>query len=549
MEIQLVLDEIVRVASRSCDAGPFEDALALLPAFHEERPLECRAYSRCLRGMAEGAVVECGTDVATAERLMRFVEEVLRLNAACDFDSYMLFMEWNREPKKQFYRPRRHVLLPLVADLQDLFDDKLDFLSISMPPRTGKSTMCIFFLTFVMGNAPLKANLMSGHSDKLTKGFHSEALSIITDSQYRFAEVFPDAKLVDKSMADETIHLKRKGRFPTLTCRSADGTLTGAVEVGSGALLYCDDLVSDREEALSVDRMDKLYQIYLNQLKDRMNDGAKQLFVATRWVPNDPIGRIEEQYEGNPRYRFTVMPALNEDGESNFVYMYGLGFSTEYYEDMEESLVTAGEGDSWMAKYMGAPEWIGGLMFSRDKLRFYDELPEGEPDGVIAACDTKDKGKDYAALPIAYIYGDDYYIHAAICDNGLPEVVEPRIAAALVKHDVGIARFESNSAGGRVADDVKKRCVKMGHSIDVRKKFSTENKETRILVDSLWIKEHCLFLSEPPDSDYKRFMSMLTHYTTEGKNKHDDAPDSMSMLKRLATSMRGATVKAVKRPC
>lgn len=549
MENQLVLDEIIRIAESSGSAEPFEDALALLPGFMEERPRECRAYSRCLRSIAERKVVECGGDIATAERLMRFVEEVLRLNAPVDFDSYMLFMEWNREPDKQFYRPRRHVLLPLVRDLQDLYDDLLDFLSISMPPRTGKSTMCIFFLTFVMGNDPLRANVMSGHSDKLTKGFHMEALSIITDSQYRFAEVFPDAKLVDKSMADETIHLKRKGRFPTLTCRSADGTLTGAVEVGKGALLYCDDLVSDREEALNVDRMDKLYQIYLNQLKDRMNDGAKQLFVATRWVPNDPIGRIEEQYEGNPRYRFTVMPALGDDGETNFDYLYGLGFSTAYYEDMRESLVDAGEGDSWMAKYMGAPEWIGGLMFSRDNLLFYDELPEGEPDGVIAACDTKDKGKDYAVLVIAYMYGDKYYIHRVICDNGLPEVVEPRIASALVRNNVGIARFESNSAGGRVADDVKKACDEQGHSIDMRKVFSTQNKETRILVDSLWIKEHCLFLNEPPDADYKRFMSMFTHYTTEGKNKHDDAPDAMSMLKRLATSMRGAVVKAVKRPC
>lgn len=545
MDVQLVLDEICRAAAQG-SPETFEDALAVLPSLATSHPGEARAYSRWLRETAEELVPAAGAE--DGGRLVRFVEEALRMDAASDFDSYMLFMEWRREPKRQFYRPRRRVLLPLVRDLQDLYDGRLDFLSISMPPRTGKSTMCIFFLTFVMGNAPACANVMSGHSDKLTKGFHQEALSIVSGDQYRFSEVFPDAPLVGKSMAEETIHLGRKGRFPTLTCRSADGTLTGAVEVGRGGLLYCDDLVSDREEALSAERMNKLYQTYLNQLKDRMNDGARQLFVATRWVPNDPIGRIEEQYEGNPRYRFTVLPALNENGESNFEYMYGLGFSTAYYEDMRRSLVDAGEGDSWAAKYMGAPEWIGGLMFARENLRFYDGLPDGEPDAVIAACDTKDRGADYAVLVIARVWGDDYYIDRVVCDNGLPEAVEPRIVDALVSCGVAVARFESNSAGGRVADDVKRACAARGHVIDMRKKYSTENKETRILVDSLWIKERCLFCSEPPDADYKRFMSMLVHYTTEGRNRHDDVPDAMSMLKRLATSMRGAAVKAVRRP-
>ena len=547
MDVQIVMDEIMRQAGKASYAKPFEDALVLMPRLLEERPLVGRAYSRWLRERAEEVIARVKY-ADQAERLVHVVEDLLRLNAATDFDSYMLFMEWRREPGRQFYRPRRHVLFPVVQDLQDLFDDKLDFLSISLPPRVGKSTLCIFYLTWIMGKYPSRANVMSGHSDKLTKGFHQEALSIIGDPQtYRFAEVFPDAPLKDKSMAEETIHLKQRSRFPTLTCRSIDGTLTGAVEVGRGALLYCDDLVSDREEALSADRMDKLYAAYLNQLKDRMNDGAKQLFVATRWVPNDPIGRIEEQYDGDPRYRFTVLPALDEYGHTNFEYMYGLGFSTQYYEDMRQSLVDAGEGDSWAAKYMGEPEWIGGLMFSRDQLRLYSELPEGEPDAVIAACDTKDKGKDYACMPVAYVYGERYYIEDVVCDNGLPEVVEPRLVRAIVRNGVGIARFESNAAGGRVADDVKRGCSELGHSIDMRKVYSTENKETRILVDSMWVKEHCYFREEAPDADYKRFMAMLTHYTTEGKNKHDDPPDAMSMLKRLATSLTGARVRAVRR--
>ncbi len=542
MDSSLILTRITQAAVASDSPEPFLDALSILPHVGD-RCLK-RALSRYLRGLAEDRVVSS----PDAARYVEFVEGVLRENASDDFDSYMLYMEWGRDPERQFYRPRRHVLYPLVCDLQDLFDGKLDFLSISLPPRVGKSTLCIFFLTFVMGNFPSRANVMSGHSDKLTKSFHMEAMSIITDQDtYRFAEIFPDSPLVYSSQADETIHLKRKRRFPTLTCRSIDGTLTGAVEVGRDALLYCDDLVSDREEALSADRMEKLYAAYLNQLKDRMNDGAKQLFVGTRWVPDDPIGRIEAQYEGNPRYRFTVIPALDADGETNFSYLYGMGFSKEYYEDMRASLYAAGEGDSWDAKYMGAPRYIGGLMFSEDQLRFYEELPEGEPDAVLAVCDTKDRGKDYACLPVAYQYGEDFYIEDCVCDNDLPEVVEPKILRCLIGNGVQLVRFESNLAGGRIADDMARQCRERGHLIDVRKKYSTENKETRILVDSMWVKEHCLFRAEPPHADYRAFLTMLTHYSTEGRNKHDDAPDAMSMLKRFVKSLVGGTVTPMKR--
>lgn len=551
MDNRDILCAVAMAAAGSDGPEPFEDALALLRPLLAEDVVFETAYARWLRELAMDATARLALagDRAGADRCLRAAEEILRLNAPVDFDSYCLFTEWNREPSKRFYQPRRGVLYPkVVVHLQDLADDRLDFLAISMPPRTGKSTLCIFFLTWVMGRNPERANVMSGHSDKLTKGFHMEASGIIGDAEtYRFAEVFPDAPMVDKSMLDETISLKRKSRFPTLTCRSVEGTLTGAVEVGRDALLYMDDLVEDREEALNADRMDKLYSAYVNQLKDRMNDGARQLFVATRWVPNDPIGRIEEQYEGNPRYRFVAVPALGADGESAFVYDGGLGFSTAYYEDMRETLVAAGEEDSWLAKYMGKPVWIGGLLFGREELRYYDELPEGQPDAVIAVCDTKDRGKDYECLPVAYVYGGDLYIEDCVCDSSLPEVVEPRVAACLVRNRVSLARFESNAAGGRVADDVGEACREAGLPIEVSKRYSTENKETRILADSPWIKQRCLFRREPPHEDYRRFMSMLTHYTTEGKNAHDDAPDSMSMLKRFAGSLEQASVEAVRR--
>lgn len=548
MDNRLVLDAICERLCESDDPGLLSDALSVLPSLVEDDERAARAYGRWIRERGMDMVVALGDDVEAARRALMAVEGILKALAPVDFDSYCLYMEWGREPEKRFYQPRRRVLHPkLVVHLQDLSDRRLDFLAVSMPPRTAKSTTCIFYLTWRMGRDPLSANLMSGHSDKLTKGFHQEALDIICSDEYRFADVFPESPFIDKSYADETISLKRKRRFPSLTCRSIDGTLTGAVEVGRRGILYCDDLVSDREEALNAERMAKLYGAYLNQLKDRKLDGAQELHVGTRWCPSDPIGRIEADHAGDPRYRFVVIPALDESGESNFVYDYGLGFSTAYYEDMRSSLTNAGEEDAWLAKYMGAPVYVGGLMFPRDELSFYDELPEGDPDAVISVCDTKDKGKDYECAPVAKVYGGVYYIDDVVCDNRLPEIVEPRVAALFVRNGVQLARFESNAAGGRIADSVEQMCREAGLPVRVSKKFSTSNKETRIIADSGWIKRRCRFRADEPGADYKTFLSMLCGYSTEGKNKHDDAPDAMSMLKRFAESLPKARVEAVRR--
>ena len=213
-------------------AEQITDAVSLLTSFKEEEPVIERAYNRYMRDFASKKVVQAAmTDTDVAYHLLAMVEQMLEIDCRDDFDAYMLFMEWGREPDKRFYQPRRHVLYPIVQDLQDLFDDKLDFLSYSTPPRVGKSTLGCFFVSFVMGSHPERANVMSGFSDKLTSSFHMEVLSIITDSEtYRFQRVFPDARFKKKDMANETIHLKNVRRFPTLTCRSVEGTLTGAVD-------------------------------------------------------------------------------------------------------------------------------------------------------------------------------------------------------------------------------------------------------------------------------------------------------------------------------
>ena len=447
-----------------------------------------------------------------------------------DFDSYCIALEWNRSPEKRFYLPRRSVLKPLVDDLQDLFDGKLDFLGVSLPPRVGKSTLCIFFMTLVMGQRPSVASVMSGHSDKLTDGFYRELLSIITDdTQYSWKEIFPDVKMVDNSAKNETIDLERKKRFPTMTCRSISGTLTGAVEIGTGGILYCDDLIEDLEESLNPVRLQSKYDAYLNQLKDRKKLGAVELMVGTRWNVADPLGRIEEQYRDNPRYRFRVIPALNENNESNFNYQYGLGFDTDYYNDMKASIDNA----TWMAKYMGNPFVREGLLFPSDELRYYNGvLPDGDPDLIAAVVDTAWGGGDSLSMPIVFQYGSDYYIHDVVFNNGDKTITRPIVIGKLKKHRPHMVRWESNNGGDEYGGIVDEKLRQDGVRVNMsyKKAPTNQSKISRIIQFSPDVKRFYFLDEKHRDSEYEKFMRELTTFTVSGKNLHDDAADSLAML-------------------
>jgi predicted phage terminase large subunit-like protein len=468
------------------------------------------------------------TEIEVLRPLFELHKRVVFLAAPHSFHCYLLALEWNRPPERKFYPPRRKVLKTLVDDLQDLADKKLDFLGISLPPRVGKSTLCIFFMTWIMGRCPDSANVMSGHSDKLTDGFYRELLSILTDAtQYAWAEIFPSVPIVDNSAKNETIDLNKKKRFPTMTCRSISGTLTGAVEIGNDGILYCDDLIEDLEESLNPLRLQAKYDAYLNQLKDRKKLGAVELMVGTRWNTADPLGRIQEQYAGNPRYRFRVIPALDDNGESNFNYQYGLGFDTAYYLDMKESIDDA----TWCAKYQGNPYIREGLLFPEDELLTYNGiLPDGDPEKV-AVCDVAWGGGDSLSMPILYKFGADVYVHDVVFNRGDKTITYPVVVGRLKHHHPHKARFEANNGGHEYADNVDKELRKDGVHINVfsRKAPNNQSKLARIIQFAPDIKRFYFLADRYRSKEYREFMREVTTFVQTGKNPHDDACDSLAM--------------------
>lgn len=477
-------------------------------------------------------------------------------------DSGLLYLEKNRIPKERFYEPRRNVFLHhnIIGSLQDLMDDKLDIFALSVPPGCGKSTLEDFFLSLVGGWFPNDFNLSSAHSSILTRSLYDGVLEIINDPvEYTWHEIFPNVEIQGTNAKETTVNLERNGRFKTWTFRSIDGSLTGATRCNR--FLTADDLVSGIEEALNKNRLDTLWTKVVNDLRSRRLEGCKEFYIATRWSVHDPIGKLQQLYAGNPRARFIAVPALDENGKSNFLFTVN-GFSEKYFNDAKESM----DEISYNCLYQQQPVEREGLLLPPDKLkRFFfskEDVPDGcadeyiiipdkDADAIWAVCDTKDKGTDFESLPIAYQYGDKFFFPDVVFDDTTDyDILDRKTADILIRHNPHKIRFESNNVGNRVAHNIQKMITGKCRA-EIETKPTSANKETKILVNSDYIAKHFYFLHPSQykaKSDYGLFMANVTTYTTRAKVPHDDGIDSLAMMAEYVQNPLGGKATAMQNP-
>ena len=467
------------------------------------------------------------------------------------FDSFCIYIEKDRAPEKQFYLPRRKQLLPCAESLQDLEDGKIELLGISEPPGVGKTTLAEFFLAWTVGRNPFLPNLIGSHNNSFLGGMYGEMLRILDPmGEYKWQDVFPGLGVINTNAKDMMIGIGYEKsddmRFKTLEFSSIGSGNAGKVRAMN--ILYCDDLVDGIETAMSIDRLDKLWQMYYTDLRQRkVGTRCKELHIATRWSVHDVLGRLERDYEGDPSARFIRFPALDENDESNFDYPYGLGYTTATLHKQRDIM----DEPSWKALFMNEPIEREGLLYDSSELRRFFELPEKDPDSILAICDTKEQGADYCTMPIMYQYGNDFYMDKVIFDNGKVETLEERVAQVLVDRKVRMCRIESNRGGTIFAQNVQKRVKELGGMTTITTKWTQTNKETRIIANSGMVKSHVLFWDEslyPKDREYRDAMSQLCSYSMMGRNKHDDFCDVLSLFVDWQLSDRANIATVMKRP-
>lgn len=475
----------------------------------------------------------------------------LLFEAPHDFDSFMTYIELDRKPEKRFYAPRKHYLRPMVQGFQDVLDGKLRLLTISMPKRAGKSQTGINFVNMLSGKFPDRSTLMEGTGDDLVKSFYNGCLEYLTvPNEYLFYDVFPDARLVQTNADTKTVNLKNRSRFPTIMCRSIDARQVGLSEATN--VLYLDDCVEGREEAKNRQRLDDKWEVISGDIMGRAIEGTPMVFTGTRYSLYDPIGRVQEhaQREGWA-WRAIEIPALDlVTDESNYEYEREgkKVFTTAYFREQRELL----SAEQFESEFQQQPFEAKGLLFNKDELNYFFELPKDrDPDTIIAVGDTAESGSDSTSMPVAKIYGNAVYIVDVVFDDSPAEVTKPECAKCLIENKVASAVFESNNAGQYYARDVDQIIRERGYSVGIRTKRTISNKQTRIEFASDNIKKNFYFKHPSTykrGSQYWNFMKEVTTYTRSGKVPHDDAPDSLSLLENEIRMLSGGKVEVFKRP-
>lgn len=531
---------------RPGDNGAYSDLFSLCREWETEDFSAAHKVNKELLALSADQVVRGGG--------AKFYEQwrrCLLFEAPHDFDSFMTYIELDRKPEKRFYAPRKHYLRPMVQGFQDVLDGKLRLLTISMPKRAGKSQTGINFVNMLSGKFPDRSTLMEGTGDDLVKSFYNGCLEYLTvPNEYLFYDVFPDARLVQTNADTKTVNLKSKSRFPTIMCRSIDARQVGLSEATN--VLYLDDCVEGREEAKNRQRLDDKWEVISGDIMGRAIEGTPMVFTGTRYSLYDPIGRVQEhaQREGWA-WRAIEIPALDlVTDESNYEYEREgkKVFTTAYFREQRELL----SAEQFESEFQQQPFEAKGLLFNKDELNYFFELPKDrDPDTIIAVGDTAESGSDSTSMPVAKIYGSAVYIVDVVFDDSPAEVTKPECAKCLIDNRVASAVFESNNAGQYYARDVDQIIRERGYSVGIRTKRTISNKQTRIEFASDNIKKNFYFKHPSTykrGSQYWNFMKEVTTYTRSGKVPHDDAPDSLSLLENEIRMLSGGKVEVFKRP-
>ena len=460
------------------------------------------------------------------------------------FDDFMLYIEWNRPLAQQYWLPRRRKLKKIADALQALEDDELDELFLSMPPRTGKTTLVLFFTLWIILRDSERSNLYTSYSDGVVAVFYKGLLEILQDPiTYAWQDVFPECRVASTNAKDLLLNINRDKRYASFTGRSLYGSLNGACDCRGYEV--ADDLISGIEEAMNKDRLMAAWsKVENNYLPRGVGDKVKHLWIGTRWSLIDPQGLRIELLKNEPkfksvRWKAINTPALNEKDESNFDYACGVGITTEQYQQRRASFERNNDMASWLAQYCGEPIERDGAVFSPEDLRFYNGvLPEGTPDRVFMAIDPAWGGGDFCAGPVCFQFGSDIYVPDVVYSDAEKTITQPLIAGKAETYDVQAISIEATRMTAAYADGVDDELKARGRRVNVQRStshYTGNGKEQRIFDKAPDIRAHMIFLEEGKRTkEYELFMQNVYSFSVNGKNKHDDAPDSLAMAINMA---------------
>lgn len=414
----------------------------------------------------------------------------------------------------EFFENR--IFLHTVADaFQEIEEGKIKSLSVSMPPRAGKSYMSSLFCAWTIGRNPERSVMRNTCTATLYLKFSYDVRNIVKSD--KFKQVFQGVYL-----SDDKANLQgwntNKAKQVSYFGAGVGGTIIG---FGADNIAVTDDLYTGLEQALSDTQNDRIIQWKEATHDSRFESGCKRIDIGTRWSLNDVIGR---QMNEGIYDKSIVIPALI-DGKS---FCESVMTTEEYLTKKKRT-----EPSIWEAEYMQSPVDIKGRLFNDLKTITLTEFNsiKDTVQGCIAYCDVADQGADFTAFAVLAVAGNDFYLVDYVFNKGNTDVTLPIIASKLNQWNVAYCRVESNSMGAMFGRNLQKETKSK-----ILPVHNSTNKITRIIMQSVWIQQRITFVNTST-AECELFLQNVLHFSKEGKNKNDDAPDCLAGLSIFAQSM------------
>lgn len=401
-------------------------------------------------------------------RIAGYIKEAYQVLARRDFEKFLIAIEWNYPSDMKFYDIRKNVLSNWAEWLQKLEYGEIMGESISAPPRVGKSGIGEKFFVWCMLRHPEKSCFFVSHTAAMAIKVYNDVINQIEDSKAEITKIFPEGIIVAKNAEQLYIQLKTNMStgYHTAYFRGIDGNMAGVLE--ASWLLYCDDLIKNIEEAMNPDRLETARMKYGTDIVQRKaNKGVRELHIATRWSTGDVISTLEKEHKDDKKWKFIIVPALDEDGKSNFMYKGDFALDEEYFLERRNSPMM--DEISFECIYQQNPMEREGLWLNEDSLNYFDgTLPECECDLVCGACDVAWGGGDYLSLPVAKVYGTQVFITDVVYVNDYKAATKPLVVGQIKNNRIEKIIFEANNGGDEYCDYVKEDLKDLGYRLDIR---------------------------------------------------------------------------------
>jgi predicted phage terminase large subunit-like protein len=299
--------------------------------------------------------------------------------------------------------------------------------------------------------------------------------------------------------------------------------------------IVLDDInkVDDSENITAAN--DKVSRVIFNTVLSRKNSKDTPIInIQQRVGMEDATYHLNEHYKNNPEKVVNLVLPVLIGGKPLWEYKHTL-------EDIELLRTSPKTSHTFETQYMQNPQPLSGLLFK--ELNYYNgQIELDKSDVILSSIDVADEGSDKFAQIVAYMYGNELFIHDVVfTDRPLLTVGEggtvDRCISLINEHKPNFAWLETNMGGSLLPSTIRPHLNGQTALISFKSKT---NKHQRIVAMSAFIMRYFRFRDDPNISDeYSEFIRQIKSYQSDGSSKHDDAPDCCKILAEKVQVMFG----------